>query len=216
MTITKFLHSCIELELEGYHLLIDPGNYCFIEGKLKPEDIPQPDNILITHSHADHMDTDALKVLCKQNTLLPYGHKVAVEMLQKAGIQGRTAKNGDELKLGPFQVDVLEGTHAKLPSPVPPNVGYLINDSVFHPGDSFAYDIDYVDVLLLPIAGPWLNINESLAFALAIKPKLVIPIHDGMMKGFALKSLYENHCGPTLAAEGIGFQRLGMRESIEI
>lgn len=216
MRIAQYLHSCVELELDGFRLLIDPGTYCFAEGKLKPEDIPRPDAILITHNHADHMDVDALKSICRDKPLCTYGHKGTTEMLAHSGLKTKTIKAGDDLTLGPFQVDVLEGAHAKLPSAVPPNVGYLINDAIFHPGDSFSHDIGYVDVLLLPVAGPWLTINDALAFALSIKPKLVIPIHDAMIKDFALKSLHEKHCKETLATEGIEFRPLGIQEGFEV
>lgn len=75
-------------------------------------------------------------------------------MLAKDGLATKAIQSGDEITIGPFQVDVLGGDHAKLPVAVPPNLGFLVNDVVFNPGDSFAHDIEYVDVLLLPVAGP--------------------------------------------------------------
>ncbi|MBI3115325.1 MAG: MBL fold metallo-hydrolase, partial [Candidatus Kerfeldbacteria bacterium] len=56
MTITKYLHSCVLLEEDGFKLLFDPGTFVFVEGLFKPADLPKPDVVLITHGHPDHYD----------------------------------------------------------------------------------------------------------------------------------------------------------------
>jgi len=39
-----------------------------------------------------------------------------------------------------------------------------------------------VEILALPVAGPWMKISEAIDYALEIKPKVVFPVHDGALK----------------------------------
>ena len=48
-----------------------------------------------------------------------------------------------------------------------------------------------VEVLALPVAGPWLKISETIEYAKQVNPKICFPVHDGMMSitGFLYKLL---------------------------
>lgn len=63
-----------------------------------------------------------------------------------------------------------------------PNTGYLVAERFFHPGDAFVDLQKPVEILALPIAGPWLTLKDAIEYAKAIKPKVCFPIHDGMLK----------------------------------
>jgi hypothetical protein len=39
-----------------------------------------------------------------------------------------------------------------------------------------------VDILALPVQAPWLKLPEAIDYALALKPKVCFPVHDGIMK----------------------------------
>ena len=43
-----------------------------------------------------------------------------------------------------------------------------------------------MEVLALPVAAPWMRIEECIEYAKHIKPKSVFPVHDGMLKDFAI------------------------------
>ena len=39
-----------------------------------------------------------------------------------------------------------------------------------------------MEILALPVAGPWLKISDAINYAKEIKPKICFPVHDGMLK----------------------------------
>ena len=61
MKISKYLHSCLLFELDGYQLLFDPGKFSFAEGLVTPQLFVDVKTIVITHIHPDHFDIDILK-----------------------------------------------------------------------------------------------------------------------------------------------------------
>ena len=70
-----------------------------------------------------------------------------------------------------------------------------------------------VEILALPVAGPWTNIKNVIKYALEVKPKFCFPIHDGMLKSFGA-----SHRIPTLVLEkkGIIFKNLGENKEEEL
>lgn len=62
------------------------------------------------------------------------------------------------------------------------NLGYFIDETLYHPGDSLSLPNEKVEVLALPVAAPWQKISETLEFAKTVNPKKCFPIHDGMLK----------------------------------
>jgi hypothetical protein len=64
------------------------------------------------------------------------------------------------------------------------NTGFLLGEKFFYPGDAFTLPEVPIEVLALPVCGPWLTIKQSINFALAVKPKMAFPVHDGMLKIF--------------------------------
>lgn len=215
MTITKYLHSCIMLEGDGYRLLIDPGRYAFIENKLKPEEIPAPDIILLTHSHGDHYDPAAAATIARPKHaefIVPAGFQ---EQLPE-GREVYEADDSDELQRGPFVIKPIDAPHEELPQPVPTNIAYLINDRFLHPGDSLRVNVERIEVLALPVSAPWMRSIDGIDFAKRLRPRIVIPIHDASVKDFSLLTLYERNFGPHLAKLGIDFRPLGLGESLDL
>jgi L-ascorbate metabolism protein UlaG (beta-lactamase superfamily) len=62
------------------------------------------------------------------------------------------------------------------------NTGYFFNNKLFYPGDNLTSPGKTVDILALPVAGPWLKVGEAIDYALKIKPRLAVPVHDGNLK----------------------------------
>jgi L-ascorbate metabolism protein UlaG (beta-lactamase superfamily) len=61
------------------------------------------------------------------------------------------------------------------------NTGYCIENTLFYPGDAFTNPGKPVDILALPVAGPWMKISEAIEYALEIAPRIAFPVHDGML-----------------------------------
>ena len=62
------------------------------------------------------------------------------------------------------------------------NTGYFIGGKLFYPGDSYHDPEKGVDVLALPVAGPWCKIPDAIRYALKVKPKIAFPVHDGSLQ----------------------------------
>ena len=62
------------------------------------------------------------------------------------------------------------------------NTGYFFANRFFYPGDAFYVPREEVEILALPVAGPWMKISDAIAYAAEVKPKVAFPVHDGMLK----------------------------------
>lgn len=209
MGIRKYLHSCICLENQGKRLLIDPGLFSFVEGKLSPERIGAVDAILLTHRHNDHYHPDALKAFAQMRKTRIVADEETGALLAKEGIKAETIGAGETKAVEGFTVKAFRAEHGPIPAELPLNLAYLVNENFLHPGDSFAVSaMEFRGTLALPIAGPWALLVEALAFAKKLKPARVIPVHDAIVKEFFLTRMYEI-CAKRLAESKIEFHPLG-------
>lgn len=179
MRISKFGHACLLVEEGGARILIDPG--VFSKGF---EDLVELDAILITHQHRDHMAPDNIKALLETNEgAKVYADAGSAELLQKAGVDTQTVKAGDALDVEGVTVTVVGEEHAVIHPDIPgiPNVGYLIAEAFFYPGDSFTEPGRSVDVLAVPLGAPWMKASEMVDYVRAVKPRVAIPVHDAVL-----------------------------------
>jgi hypothetical protein len=79
----------------------------------------------------------------------------------------------EELDVLGMPVRTYGGQHALIHSSVPvvTNIGYLIGERLYHPGDSFAVPPVAVDTLLVPTHAPWSKVGEVLDFLIAVRPR---------------------------------------------
>jgi L-ascorbate metabolism protein UlaG (beta-lactamase superfamily) len=180
MRVTKFGHSCLLVEDNNARILIDPG--AFSKGFDNLEGLGA---ILITHQHADHMTADIVGALLKRNPDAKiYADEDSARILsQQAGLKVTAVHDGDKFEIGDMSVRVIGVDHAVIYSKIPgiPNVGYMVNEKLFHPGDNFTVPEEPVPVLALPIGAPWLKVGEVIDYVLAVRPKVAIPIHDAVL-----------------------------------
>ncbi len=215
MTIKKYLHSCLLVEENGRKLLIDPGAFSFLEKKVRPEDIERPDVIAITHTHLDHYFPEALRALAGGSVPV-IAPKEINEALRKNGFSSETIADGKSKTIYGFTLKALKAPHEPIPADIPHNQAFLINNTLLHPGDSLSITgVKKCGVLALPIAGPWIRLVDALAFAIKLKPKHVIPIHDAIIKDFMLERMYAM-CKAALEKEDIAFHPLGLGDILEI
>ena len=111
---------------------------------------------------------------------------------------GHITKNGNIIKL--------KTKHEEIFSEVGQvqNTAYLIDNTLFYPGDSFHNPTKKVDILALPVAGPWCRISDAIKYALSIKPNKVFPVHDGMLQKDRIGS-YHKVPEKILSENGIEF-----------
>ncbi len=191
MKIHKLVHCCLVIDLksnDGYlrRILLDPGFYSLE----KHSKVHKIDIVLITHEHTDHFHIESLKELIKNHPEVSVITNDAVgAILAKEGIEHRVMEHGNTVDVKGVHIEAYGKEHAVLHNTIPvfSNVGYLITEShsdkpahFFFPGDAFTDPLKEIDVLALPVAGPWMKISEAIDYALQLKPKKAFPVHDAI------------------------------------
>ncbi|HEY5319631.1 MAG TPA: MBL fold metallo-hydrolase [Galbitalea sp.] len=174
MRITKYEHACFVVEIGGKKLVVDPGSFT----------VPLPDNnnvvgIVVTHEHGDHWSPEQLqRILAASPDAKLYGP--AGVAAAASDFDFAVVSSGDVIELDPFRLEFFGEKHAQIHSSIPlvDNVGVLINDSVFYPGDSFTLPPADVELLAVPASAPWLKIGEVMDYVIAAKPKRSFPTHE--------------------------------------
>jgi L-ascorbate metabolism protein UlaG (beta-lactamase superfamily) len=203
--ITKYAHACVRIERDGAVLVIDPGMFS------EPAALDGVDAVLITHEHMDHLDTQKLAdALGKRQSVTLYTHPDVAPKLDALDGIITPVTSGQSFSAAGFGVRAFGGTHAVIHPDIPSvaNLGFLIEDSVYHPGDSF--DVPegaHVETLFVPISAPWLKLSESVDFVRAVAPRRAFALHDCLLSeaGFgvtdgAMKRL--SHCEYARLAAG--------------
>lgn len=218
MKITKFGHSCVRVERSGRVLVLDPGSWSDAAAALVGAEA-----ILITHEHADHLDRDTvLPLLAAQAELVLYAPAALAAELREAAPgaapQIHDVSSGALLQVAGMEVRAFGGQHAVIHGmlPVVANLGYLIDDTLFHPGDSFVVPEGVAPTtLLIPLHAPWSDIGSTIDYLIAMRAQLVLPIHDALLneRGLALVSGHLERFGQRY---GSRFETWSSGESREI
>ena len=100
---------------------------------------------------------------------------------------------GQSFVAGGLQVRTYGGQHALIHSSIPvvANVGYLVGDAVYHPGDSYVVPNAVVEALLVPINAPWSKLAETIDFTISVRAPRAFQIHDGLLNDPG-RGLYES------------------------
>lgn len=182
MRLIKYTHACVRIEHEDHALVIDPGVWSEHEALVGVSDV------LITHEHFDHVDAARLaSALTTNHTMKIHAPaSVAMELSEHAGDLADAIAIiavGDEFTAAGLSVKVVGGEHAEIYDGLPgcPNVGFIVDNNVYHPGDALFVPETQVQTLLVPTAAPWLKIAEVLDFVRAVAPERAHSIHDAML-----------------------------------
>ena len=199
MKLTKKGHACVRLEKDGRTLVIDPGTFSEEDSAVGAE------AILVTHEHLDHFNEDRLRVALEANPQARIWTLRSVADKISAAFPGRvhTVGEGDTFSAAGFDIQVHGQLHAVIHPDLPriTNVGYLVDGSVFHPGDALTVPDSPVETLLLPVQAPWSKISEVIDYVREIKPQRAIDVHDGLLTDIGLM-VYNNGLGAS--GPGIG------------
>ncbi len=180
MKITKFGHCCLLIEEKGLRILTDPGSYSTAQNDVKNIDI-----ILITHEHADHVHIPSLKNCIKNNPKARViTNKGVAKLLEPEKIKYEIVEHNQKANIKDVLIEGFGEKHAQMYKTLVPaiNTGYFISNKLFYPGDSFYNPKKPVDILALPVAGPWMKLSEAIDYAIEIHSKIVFPVHDGLLK----------------------------------
>ena len=175
MRITKFEHATLTLVDSGRTLIIDPGSFTAPLGSLH-----EVVGVVITHEHADHWTAGHLDRILDE---FPDARIFGPEGVAKAAsaYDVTVVHPGDAVELEPFRLEFFGGRHAVIHQSIPvvDNVGVLVNDDFYYPGDSYAVpESRDIKLLASPVGAPWLKIGEAMDFVLAVAPRRVFATHD--------------------------------------
>ncbi|ALJ20103.1 MBL fold metallo-hydrolase [Microbacterium sp. No. 7] len=175
MRVTKHEHACLRLEQGGSTLVIDPGDFTPpLHG------VQALAGIVLTHQHPDHWTPEHLDRLRRDAPEAPIFGPAGLAAAA-AGHDVTVVHAGDTAQAGPFALRFFGGRHNVIHESIPviDNVGVLVDDVFYYPGDSYAVP-EGVDVQLLaaPIGAPWLKIGEAMDFVLATRPRRAFGTHD--------------------------------------
>ncbi len=217
MKLTKYTHACVRLEKEGKVLVIDPGTF-----SESAEALNGADAVLVTHEHNDHLDSrEVIKALRSNPDLVVHAPaRVAAALQEESDIADRvhSVDPGSSFDVAGFSIRTFGGQHALIHAQIPvvANIGYLVDDNVFHPGDSFVVpDGIEVKTLLVPIHAPWSKIGEVVDFVISVRAPKAFPVHDGLLNELG-RGVVEGHVTRIGARYGTSYTRLAPRESVEV
>jgi L-ascorbate metabolism protein UlaG (beta-lactamase superfamily) len=190
VTITKLVHACLLVEVNGKRILLDPGIFTWQDERFDVSMVEGVDRILITHEHADHVNANLVTAaLERSNNAVVETTPALQEILGEQGISA-----------------VTEGTpqfaspHERIPTgPGPENIGFHVAGAVSHPGDSHSF-IETMPILAMPFAAPWGSLVAGVDRTRLVNPTYVIPIHDfalsaggrSFMDGLAVAGLFDD------------------------
>lgn len=212
MRLTKLEHAALVLEESGKKLFVDPGSFT-----TPITDAANAIAVVITHEHADHWTPEQLRRILSMNEgvsiYAPAGVAAAADEFDITVVSA-----GDTVETGPFTLQFFGGRHAVIHSSIPvvDNLGVLINDHLFYPGDSFTVPegVD-VDVLAVPSSAPWLKVGEVIDYVLAVKPRRSFPTHE-MVNSVAGKTMANARIGWATEQNGGEFLPLGPGDTLDI
>ena len=166
---------------------IDASTCIYIDpyqiGDGKPADL-----ILVTHDHFDHCSPeDVARVQTPQTVIV-----TEKDSAKRLSGDVRIVKPGDRLELEGLSVEAVPAYNTDKNFHPKKNgwIGFIVDIDgvrIYHAGDSdFIPEMKAlnVDIALLPVSGTYvMTSDEAIQAALAINPKLAIPMHYGAIVG---------------------------------
>ncbi len=215
--IANLGHSTFYLNINGTKILTDPFLYPFIFAikrvvkPLRPDILPKPDYILVSHAHYDHLDLRTLKHIDRDLKLIvpENTYKVVKRLGFKEVIELKHYEKFSDKNIEVVSLPVQHNKGRNLIHPNTETASYYIqlnNLNLYFGGDTGYFDgfKEYgkqfnIDIAFLPIGGfePRLllknlhmNPEEAVRAFIDLKAKYVIPIHFGTfhaIKSFVYK-----------------------------
>jgi L-ascorbate metabolism protein UlaG (beta-lactamase superfamily) len=214
MELTKKGHACVRVSRGGRTLVIDPGGFSEEDAALGAE------AILVTHEHPDHFDERRLRAAMEADPGTHIWTVASVAEKISAAFPGRvhTVGHGETFEAAGFAVEAHGELHAVIHPDIPriTNTGFLLDGTLFHPGDALTVPGRPVETLLLPVHAPWNKVAEVVDYLREVAPRRAVDVHDGLLSDVA-HPVYGRMLGPDgPGAGGAEHVRLAPGERLEV
>jgi L-ascorbate metabolism protein UlaG (beta-lactamase superfamily) len=210
MKITKFVHSCLLVEMPkpvNRTALFDPG--VMSEKALKVDKLSYLDDIIITHVHADHFSVPLVKKLVAK---FP---GVRITTTPEVAIRLEAEAIPAKVLAGPSEgIELFNSSHEHLEpwGQTPQQIGVHYLNLLTDPGDSHEFSASKA-ILAMPMTAPWGSMVKAINVAISLKPKYIVPIHDWHWRDEAREQLYAS-AADVFEQKGITFLNLKIGEPI--
>ena len=149
---------------------------------------PKADIILVSHEHFDHCSPEDIDKIKAEDTI------IVTEAQSAEKLEGnvKVMKPYESVSIGGVNIETLPSYNLNKDFHPKENgwLGFIIEidgERIYHSGDAdFIPEMNDVkaDIALLPVSGTYvMTAEEAVKAALAIKPKVAIPMHYGAIVG---------------------------------
>ncbi len=170
------------------------GNVKIYFDPIKMDKKYDADYIFITHSHYDHFSKEDILNIKNDNTVIICPYDIYDNCLEMGFKESNVfkVKPYDEYNFGVIKFKTVPAYNITKPFHPKENnwVGYVIEfegQTYYIAGDTDGLDENLsinVDIAFIPIGGTYtMNALEASEFVNKLKPKVVVPIHYGMVVG---------------------------------
>ncbi len=196
-------HASLILTFGGKVIHIDPWS-----AKADYSALPKADAVLITHQHADHLDTTALKLINQKSTVYIMNAKTLETWKPESSV---VLSNGQSTDIFGIRIDAVPAYNIKhkrpdtgLPfHPKGEGNGYILtigDKKIYAAGDTENIPemkaLKNIDIAFLPMNLPYTMTPEMVADAAkGFKPKVLYPYHYGETKTGELTELLKGTQG---------------------
>lgn len=173
-------HDCFRIDASK-RIYIDPY-------QIEPG--PEADIILITHDHFDHCSPEDVEKIQGKNTVIV----TEKDSAKKLSGNVKVVAPGESATLEGVKIEAVPAYNTDKDFHPKENgwVGFVVEIDgvrIYHAGDTDLIpemkDID-ADIALLPVSGTYvMTADQAVDAALAVDPKIVIPMHYGTVVGSA-------------------------------
>ncbi|MGW8377580.1 MBL fold metallo-hydrolase [Streptomyces sp. ODS28] len=250
--VTWWGHATAAVRDSGVTLLTDPllvrrmAHLRRRRGALPPASALEPDAVLVSHLHADHLHPPSLARLPPgTRVIVPRGALAAVPGLRRLTrtLTFKETDVGHAVEVGPVTVRAVPAAHDGRRLPYGPHrapaLGYVVEgeERTYFAGDTGLFEgmaeaVGPVDMALLPVGGwgPYLGAGHldagRAAEALAgLAPRGAVPVHYGTYWPIGMDAVrpHEFHAPgdefvrlAARSAPGVAVHRLGHGESVRL
>jgi L-ascorbate metabolism protein UlaG (beta-lactamase superfamily) len=212
MELTKHGHACVVLSDEDRRLVLDPG--AFTDQSV----LQGASAVLVTHEHFDHVVPDQLLAALDADPALEvWTNRSVAGQLEGAGSRVHVVGAGDTFTAAGFDVQVHGELHAVIHPDIPriPNIGFLVEGLVFHPGDAFTVPDEPVSTLLLPVHAPWSKLSEVIDYVREVRADQAYALHDALLSETGL-GVYSGLLGERGPGTPTPYSRLAPGDSVDV